>query len=107
MIYGTASGLRKTHTQQLSQDTRGIRGNDPDGAGFGSALALAGPFSDMAYPTLVVGAPYYDPDSDSFSGPGLVNLIHGSSDGLTVAGDQVLQPRDFGPRPSASTSVCG
>ena len=99
VIYGTASGLRKTHTQQLSQATRGVRGNDPDGAGFGSALALAGPFSDGHYPTLVIGAPYYEPDSDSPSEPGLVNLIHGSSDGLTVAGDQVLQARNFSPRP--------
>jgi len=100
VIYGTASGLRKAHTQQLSQATPGIRGNDPDGAGFGSALALAGPFSDTPYPTLVVGAPYYDPGSDSYSGgPGLLNLIHGSSDGLTIAGDQVLRARDFDPRP--------
>jgi hypothetical protein len=51
------------------------------------------------YPTLVVGAPYYEPDSDSPSEPGLLNLIHGSSDGLTVAGDQVLRARDFDPRP--------
>jgi hypothetical protein len=99
VIYGTASGLRKAHTQQLSQATRGIRGNDPDGAGFGSALALAGPFSDRHYPTLVIGVPYYEPNSDSPSEPGLLNLLHGSSDGLTVAGDQVLRARDFSPRP--------
>jgi hypothetical protein len=99
VIYGTASGLRKIHTQQLSQATPGIRGNDPDGAEFGSSLAMAGPFSDAPYPTLVVAAPYYDPESDSYSGPGLLNLIHGSSGGLTVAGDQVLRARDFGPRP--------
>jgi len=98
VIYGTGSGLQKAHSRQFSHETRGIRGDDPDGANFGRSLAVAGPFTGSRYPTLVVGAPYYDPASDSFEGPGILNLIPGSARGLTAAGDQVLRARDI-PQP--------
>ena len=58
VIYGSRRGMRVTHAQKLGQDSKCIRGDDMNGAGFGTALAIAGSTADD-YSTLAVGAPIY------------------------------------------------
>jgi hypothetical protein len=93
VLYGTPDGLRATRTQQISQVTPGIRGDDPGEAEFGTALAVAGPSASSGpgkvYPTLIVGAPGYNGRVDESKPRGILNLIRGSASGLTTTDNEV------------------
>jgi hypothetical protein len=86
IIYGSVSGLTSEGNLALSQDTDGIRNSAEEGDLFGFALAT-GNFDDDGFTDLAVGVP----GEDALSGPrdaGAVNVIFGSSAGLTGDGDQ-------------------
>ena len=88
IIYGSRStpGVETIRTQLWHQDVAGIDGIVESGDLFGSALAV-GDFNGDGYDDLAIGVPYEDvgvvPDA------GAVNVLMGSADGLTVAGDQL------------------
>jgi FG-GAP repeat len=98
VIYGkSGTGLTASGNQRWSQGTPGVKGDpgfcDP-GSGcavefFGSALAAAN-FGKSAYADLAIGVPGDGISPEGFQqGPGGVNVLYGSSNGLVVAGNQL------------------
>jgi hypothetical protein len=104
VIYGSPTGLTASGDQFFSQDTAGVVGEAEPGEQFGNALAAAD-FGGSSPADLAVGT-----IADSFAAPGhgSVNVIYGSSRGLTTSGDQ-LWTQDTagisGRRSRATTSV--
>jgi hypothetical protein len=86
VIYGSPAGLSSAGNQLWDQDSPGIEGDPEAGAGFGEAVA-AGDFNGDGFADLAVGAPSHDVDGVSDAGE--VNVIYGSSAGLTPAGNQL------------------
>jgi hypothetical protein len=85
IIYGTAAGLASTGNQFWSQDSPGIAEEALEGDRFGSSLAVAD-FNGDGFADLAVGVPYEEVETiDSAGG---VNVLYGSADGLTAAGNQ-------------------
>jgi hypothetical protein len=82
ILYGTATGLKNTGAQFITQSTTGILGDANRGAAFGQSLATAD-FNEDGYADLAVGAPNY------FIRGGSVNVINGSSSGLTSTDNQI------------------
>lgn len=89
ILYGRPSGLHASGDQLWTQNSSGINGVANGGEEFGSALA-AGDFDGNGRDDLAIGV-----RSDQVSGSvgsgnaGSVNVIYGSSGGLTAAGDQL------------------
>ncbi|WP_344968910.1 FG-GAP-like repeat-containing protein [Streptosporangium fragile] len=75
VLYGTRAG------KQLSQDSPGVPGEAETGDGFGSALA-AGDFDGDGCADLAVGVSEEDRSRVGADGDGIVQLFHGSPDGL-------------------------
>ena len=84
VLYGSADGLTATGDQFLHQDTSGILDTAEDGDVFGWSLA-AGNFGQSSEDDLAVGAPFEDIGTVE---AGAVNVLYGSSGGLTATGDQ-------------------
>ena len=87
VIYGSAGGLTASD-QYWTQDSPGIKGTAEDLEGFGDALA-AGDFDGDGFGDLAVGVPGESSDADPESARGAVNVLYGSSHGLTAAGNQL------------------
>lgn len=93
VIYGSAGGLSATSAradQLWTQDSAGIEGASEVGDKFGSALT-AGDFNGDGFSDLAVGAP--SEDIGSIVDTGSVNVIYGSSSGLSssaVLPDQIF-----------------
>jgi hypothetical protein len=91
-LYGASAGLNATHAQLWTQGTPGIRGDPEDGDHFGFALAAANfgvaPVDPRA--ELVVGVPGEDKENLLEDDPnaGAINLLFGSSSGLTGVNSQ-------------------
>ena len=88
VLYGSAEGLTADDMDAFDQDSPGIIGIARDGDQFGYSLA-AGDFDNNGCADLAVGVP-----GDEFAGDdyaGCVNIIYGSSTGLTADGDQLLR----------------
>ena len=85
VIYGSGSGLTATGNEMWSQDTLGIQGEAEYIDYFGSALA-AGDFNGDGKDDLAVGTPWEN-GNGKFN-CGAVNVIMGSTSGLTSAGNQ-------------------
>ena len=86
VLYGSGSGLTTAGNQIWHQDSPGIEGVAQHVDGFGYALAT-GDFDGDGYHDLAVGVPF-----DGLSGglsAGSVNIIYGSSGGLSAAGNQL------------------
>ena len=83
--YGTATGLAVPGNQLWNQDSSGIAGTAQVDDGFGTALAV-GDFNNDGFDDLAIGVPG-DP-IDGAADAGSVNVIYGSSGGLTSAGSQ-------------------
>jgi hypothetical protein len=107
VLYGSAAGLTATRTQLWHQGRPGVKGVVEKNDRFGGALA-AGDFNRDGRDDLAVGVPgeeivIYGPDEwaigDGVSystgeaypnpGAGAVNLLYGTSSGLTPAHDQL------------------
>ncbi len=85
VIYGSPSGLRAAGNELWTQNSPGIGGVSEAGDLFGYSLAAAN-FGRGGYADLAVGVPGED---QARSNDGAVNVIYGSSTGLTQVGDQV------------------
>lgn len=100
VIYGKSTGLNDAGDQIWGQRSSGIHGSAEPGDQFGAALA-AGDFNGDGYADLAIGAP------GEAIGPvrnaGAVNVIYGSSSGLSSAGNQIWHQnfRSLDERPEA------
>jgi disulfide bond formation protein DsbB len=86
VLYGSASGLSSTGNQMWHQNSPGILGICESYDYCGSALAV-GDFDGGGFADLVIGSQLEDLGSNGDTG--VINVIHGSMDGLTVAGNQM------------------
>jgi hypothetical protein len=86
VLYGSSDGLTATEADLWHQDVTGFEGTAAAGEWFGYALA-AGDFDGDGKDDLAIGVPY-DGESGAASA-GLVNLLYGSEDGLSVTGDEM------------------
>jgi hypothetical protein len=87
VLYGSANGLTGTGSQLFTQDTGGVPDSAEEGDVFGFALAT-GDFNNDSFADLAVGAP-----GETVGGvfaAGAVNVLYGSSTGLTGTGSQFL-----------------
>jgi hypothetical protein len=88
VLYGTASGLSAiVHPAQIIYQGIGATDSSEEDDHFGWALA-AGDFDDDGFVDLAVGAPYEDVENGAtVVDAGAVNVLYGSSTGLSGAGD--------------------
>lgn len=86
VIYGSGDGLSSLHDQIWTQDSDGVKDTAEEGEGFGSALAI-GNFGKSGAGDLAIGA-FLEDGSRAFV-VGAVNVLYGSSSGLTANGSQI------------------
>jgi hypothetical protein len=100
VIYGSASGLTASNDQFWHQNVSGINGLAEGDDGFGRALAAAD-FNGDGRDDLAVGV-----EADVVAGEvaGAVNVIYGSSSGLTASGDQLFTQNTDGVSDSAENN---
>jgi hypothetical protein len=85
VIYGRSAGLSPRGDQSWSQAARGIADTAEEGDSFGRALAAAN-FGKDARADLAIGVVFEG--VGTVAGAGAVNVIYGSANGLSRAGDQ-------------------
>lgn len=85
VLYGSSNGLTANGSQVWTQNSSGIIGSSEDYDHFGATLA-AGDFNGDGITDLAVGVP--NEDVGSIADAGAVNIIYGSSTGLTATGNQ-------------------
>jgi len=85
VLYGSPSGLTATGNQYWWQDSPGVADTAEFADHFGSALA-AGSFGNGSQADLAIGVP--SEDVGSVKDAGAVNVLYGSSSGLTATGNQ-------------------
>ena len=86
VLYGTSTGLSATNDQLWSQDVANIEDSAETEEFFGSAVFGAN-FGGNVQADLVVGVPDEDLPINT-NGAGAVNVIYGTSTGLSATGDQ-------------------
>jgi hypothetical protein len=86
ILYGASGGLTAIGDQLWYQDSSGIEGAAEDSDWFGNALAV-GDFDGDGYEDLAIGVS--GEDVGTLDSAGAVNIIYGSSGGLTATGDQI------------------
>jgi hypothetical protein len=87
VAYGRADGFDLARSRLWRQASPGIPGGEEDHEDFGASLA-AGDFDADGADDLAIGVPWDDPSGDA-GGHGAVNVIYGSSGGLTSVGAQL------------------
>ncbi|MEM7335527.1 MAG: hypothetical protein AAF490_25835 [Chloroflexota bacterium] len=92
VLYGSADGLTVENTQTWSQGHISIAGQPQDSDGFGQTLAV-GDFNNDGNDDLAVGVPEESVGDEEEAGA--VNIIYGSANGLTGAGDEILTQDDI------------
>jgi len=85
VLYGSSGGLTATGDQFWHQDSSGVKGTAESGDDFGWSLAAAN-FGESSQADLAIGAPFED--VGTVDDAGAVNVLYGSSGGLTATGDQ-------------------
>ncbi len=86
IFYGTRTGLSAKGDQIWSQATAGVRGRASTGDRFGSALAT-GDFDGDGIDDLAIGVPFNTHGAKD--NVGKVNVLYGTSNGLSAAGDDL------------------
>jgi len=86
VLFGASIGLEASGNQLWHQDSAGVQGLAETGDVFGSALA-GGDFNNDGYDDLVAGV--YGEDIGSAENAGAINVIAGSSGGLTGTGSHM------------------
>jgi hypothetical protein len=94
VIYGSRDGLTSDGNQLWSQGSVGIQGTPESGDEFGSVLTT-GDFDGDGYADLAVGTPKEGTGDPVVWRVGAVNVIYGSSSGLTATGDELWQLSDL------------
>jgi hypothetical protein len=92
---GTSSGLHVPADRCFAAGLEGMLGNPADNDNFSASLA-AGDFDGDGYDDLAVGAPYRDPGGAYNAGQ--VHILRGSSGGLGLAGQQLVDGSDYSTR---------
>lgn len=98
VVYGAAAGLTADNTQVWTQNSFGIPDSEEINDQFGSAVA-GGDFNSDGFGDLAIGVPLEDLNpgggilNDLFD-VGAVQVLYGSSTGLTSAGNQFLTQRN-------------
>jgi hypothetical protein len=87
IVYGTAAGLYGT-SSYFHQNSHPNLGVSEASDGFGYSLA-SGDFNSDGYADLGIGVPFEDIESAGATSAGEVNILYGSSVGLTGSGSQV------------------
>jgi disulfide bond formation protein DsbB len=85
ILYGSSAGLTATGDQFWHQDSSGILDSAEDSDHFGWSLAVAN-LGKSSVADLAVGVP--DENLGALSNAGAVNVLYGSTNGLTASGDQ-------------------
>jgi nucleoside phosphorylase len=94
ILYGSLTGLTATGSQFWHQDRAGIVGDGAEEADqFGTALA-AGNFGKSSQADLAIGVA--EEDVGATTDAGAVNVLYGSSTGLTASGDQFWHQNSSG-----------
>ena len=88
VIYGSRAGLSSKNNQIWHQDSLGIKGNAEAYDEFGNSLGV-GDFNGDGYDDLAIGVPGEGIENASAWNAGAVNVIYGSSDGLTAKNNQI------------------
>lgn len=84
VLHGSSTGLRATNSEVWHQNTTGIIGTAEAGDRFGASLAV-GDFNKDGISDLAVGVPGEAIGTKLEAG--MINVIHGSTTGLTATGD--------------------
>jgi len=100
VIFGSATGLTSTGTQQRTQDTYRIPDEVEPGDRFGAAVAV-GDLGNGAHGDVAIGAP--GESVGAVAAAGVVQVIYGSASGLVTAGAQ-LHSQDTAGIPDAAES---
>jgi hypothetical protein len=85
VLYGSATGLTASGNQLWTRHSPGILGEARIAEEFGSSLA-AGDFDGDGYADLAAGTPWSHVNGELYAGD--LNVLYGSADGLSAAGDQ-------------------
>jgi hypothetical protein len=85
VLYGSSSGLTAEGDDFWHQDVSGVESSAEEGDSFGSSL-VAGDFDENGKDDLAIGVPS-ESVGDKFQ-IGAVNVIYGTSSGLSSSGDQ-------------------
>ena len=107
VLYGSASGLTATGSQQWTQASTGV-GDDPEpGDHFGATLAAGNLDTSTVASELVIGVP--DEDIGAATDAGIVQVLRGTSTGLTGTGSQTWSQNSRGhrrqiPRPATASA---
>ncbi|MCE9669109.1 M12 family metallopeptidase [Myxococcus stipitatus] len=102
VVYGSAAGLTATGARSWSQASAQVLEVTENGDRFGSALA-AGDFDGDGFDELAVGVPFED--VGAVPDVGAVNVLRGSIDGLSSAGNQLWSAGGAGVPGSVSEGV--
>jgi hypothetical protein len=93
VLYGTPTGLTGSGSQLFTQDSAGVGGAAEKGDSFGAALAV-GDFDDDGFADLAVGVP--GESLGTAESVGAVNVLYGSTTGLTGSGSQTFTQNTSG-----------
>ncbi len=85
VIYGTQAGLGQVGDQLIDRSSSGIEGNPVYNDRFGAAVAV-GDFNCDNYEDVAIGVPWDDAESGRYN-DGSINVIYGTSNGLTSVDD--------------------
>jgi hypothetical protein len=100
IVYGTSAGLSSAGDQVFHQDTPGM--NDTAESNDGFALTVtSGDLNGDGFDDLTNGIPFEDLGAD---GEGAVQVVYGTSAGLSSSGDQVFHQNTDGMNDTAETN---